>query len=98
MFWSTVAGACACALVGYLAFDAALPVCGPPRNTFLGHIYWYVPVALLIAESGIVALVGRKTHRSSSALITALVMTVIVTLVGDLVVWFSFFAAGNCGE
>lgn len=98
VFWFAVPAAIIAALLGYLAFEASLPPCGPPRDTTLGHIYWYVPLALLIAVGSVVALVGRRTHRSSTALATALVAALFLTLVGDVVVWFAFFAAGNCGE
>jgi hypothetical protein len=98
MFRSTVACTVVCALGSYLVFEASLPPCGPPRDTVLGRVYWFVPAALLIAQSGVVALMGHKTRRSSASVVTALVLALVMTLVGDLVVWFAFFAAGNCGE
>lgn len=98
MFWSAAVCTVACAVGGYLIFQASLPLCGPPQNTFLGHIYWYVPLALLIAQTAVLAIVGRKTHRSTSAVLTALGVALVVTLVGDFVVFFLYYAAGDCGE
>jgi len=98
VFWSTVLATVVCALGGYLAFQASLPLCGPPQNTFLGHIYWLVPLGLLLAQCGIVAVAGRKTNRTSATIATTLVAALSVTLIGDVIIFFAFYAAGDCGE
>lgn len=85
-------------LAGYYAFQSALPDCGPPRNTTLGHIYWAVPLALLLAQSGVIARAGRIAGRSQTLTIVIVVLAGTVSVVGGAGIFLHFFAAGNCGE
>ena len=86
------------ALGFYYAFEASVPKCGPPRNTFLGRIYWLVPLALLTAQSGVVALLGRKAGRSPIATVVIVLVAALIACLVGAAIWLSFFAAGNCGE
>jgi hypothetical protein len=98
VFWSAVLGSVVVALGGYYAFEASVPDCGPPRNTTLGQIYWFVPLAILLAQSGVVAVIGRKTHRTPGIVITALVLALLLTLLGGALVLLHFYGLGDCGE
>jgi hypothetical protein len=57
-----------------------------------------VPLALLGAQSGVVALSGGKTGRSPVATVVVLLLAAVVTLLGGAAIWLHFFAVGNCGE
>jgi hypothetical protein len=98
VFWSVVVGAVATALAGYYAFESSLPDCGPPRNTFLGQIYWLVPIALIGAQSGVLGWAGIRTGRSLIVTIAVVVVAAVVALLGGTAIFLHFFAAGNCGE
>ncbi len=96
--WPGVVVAVSAALAGYYAFESSLPNCGPPRNTTLGRIYWLVPLALLVAQTVVVAVTGRKTGRSPTATIAVVVLAAVVAVVGSVAIFLHFYAAGNCGE
>jgi hypothetical protein len=98
MFWFVAVCTVVCAVGGYLIFEASLSLCGPYRHTFLGDIYWYVPLSLLIAQTAVLIVMGRKTHRSSDEVVLAVGAALVVTLIGDVVIFFLYFAAGDCGE
>jgi hypothetical protein len=82
----------------YYAFLAAVPVCGPPRNSLLGQIYWYVPLAILVAEAAVLRGVGLNQGRRPAWIASSILLVAVITLAGDLVIFLAFFVAGNCGE
>jgi hypothetical protein len=84
------------ALATYLAFDAALPECGPAGDTFLGHSYWVVPLVLLVVQAVIVGFSANRQERSSAEAVFAVICTTAATAGGDLLIFFCFFAAAGC--
>jgi len=98
VFWSAVAGSTVTAVGVYAAFLASLPDCGPSGNTTLGRIYSVVPLVIVLAEMITITLMGRRTHRSAGAVLVALVVAVIATLIFGALVFLLFYTAGDCGE
>jgi hypothetical protein len=80
------------------AFLAALPACGPPRNTGLGQIYFVVPFAILFVAALVLIGLGRVRKWQVSRIVGAVIAMIALTLAGEVVVFFHFFAMGNCGE
>lgn len=97
-FWVGVVGAVVAALAGYYAFESSIPDCGPAGNTTLGRIYWLIPLALLLAQSGAVSLSARKTGRSPTVTVAVVVLAAVVAVLGGAAIFLHFFIAGNCGE
>lgn len=97
-FWAGVVGAVVTALAGYYAIESSLPKCGPPRNTAVGRIYWLIPLALLVAQSGVLAVAGRKTRRSPTLTIVVVALAAVVAVLGGAAIFLHFYIAGDCGE
>lgn len=98
VFLAAVAAAVVIAVGLYAGFLAAMPACGPSRNSLLGQIYWLVPLTLGLGQALVIGRAGRQTGRSRTA--TALVMVLSSTLVvaGGIVIFLHFYGAGHCGE
>jgi hypothetical protein len=90
--------ASAAAILGYYGYEAALPPCGPPTNSFLGDIYFLVPVALVVVEALVVAGLGSRRAWGRNRTVGSVLGAVVLTLIGGFFVWLHFFALGNCGE
>lgn len=82
----------------YYAFLAALPACGPPRNTRLGQVYFVVPFAIVFVGELILIGIGRLRTWGTSRILGALLVALAMTPAGDVVVWLHFFVVGRCGE
>jgi hypothetical protein len=92
-----VAAVVAC-LAACVAFNAAMPQCGPVGQTFVGRIYFWVPVALLVAQAIIIGVAASlRRVPPSRAAVVALVATA-VSFTGEVVVFWAFFAAGGCDK
>ncbi len=96
--WPAAVGSVVVAVACYFAFESSLPKCGPPGNTFLGEIYWLVPLVLLAAQGAVIALVCRKMGRSPMAIVVIALVAAVVACVLGAAIWIGFFVAGNCGE
>ena len=98
IWWSLAAALPAAATAGYYAFSASLPDCGPPRNTTLGQIYWFVPLTLLLLQSSSLAIAGFRTQRGIMQVAAVIALALLVTLFADAGILIYFFSVGNCGE
>jgi drug/metabolite transporter (DMT)-like permease len=97
--WLGVSGlVSAASLAAYYAFLSALPACGPPGDTFLGQIYFIVPIAIVFAAALILVGIGRLRTWRTSQIIGGVVMVIAITLIGGFIVWIHFFAIGDCGD
>ena len=86
------------AIAGYYLFLHGLPACGPPRNTTLGAVYWWVPLGILFLQTLLLLLASMKHGVVPRVAVVTIVVVAIVTVVADAGIWLHFFAAGDCGE
>lgn len=92
------AGLSGAAIALYYGFMAGLPACGPPRNSWLGRLYFVVPIAILIVEGFVPVAVGQARSWQTRRTVACVLLAIVVTVIGGFVVWFLLFAAGDCGE
>ncbi len=93
-----VLGSVVTALAAYYTFLSSLPDCGPLGNTTLGRIYWFVPLGILAAQSGAIALGARITKRSLGVTVTVIAAAAVLAGLGGIAIFGHFFGAGHCGE
>jgi hypothetical protein len=96
MAFSAIVSAAATAL--YFGFLSTLPACGPPRNTWLGRIYFLIPIAIIAVEGVAAVGAGRARHWRASRIAACILLTLAVTVIGGFLVWLHFFAVGDCGD
>jgi hypothetical protein len=83
-------------LAAYFVFMAETPQCGPIGNSFLGRIYFVVPLALLAAQAVVIVVGAIWTQVSATRATVAVLFATALGFAGEVVIFWAFLGVGGC--